>query len=334
MEQQFVCVRVIRANGLDLNLFQFDYDQTWAVMFLNADRTIYGRYGTRAGGRNEADTHISVAGFKKALERALAAHRGYPANKEPLAAYAGPAAEFATPEQIPGQRANDCIHCHQVHDTLLRHKWEQRQLKAADLFVYPLPEQIGLKMRADDCLLVERVRADSPAAKAGLRASDRIVKLNGVPLLSQADIQWLLHRSPDVAALDVTYERDGRTVDTKVSLSGDWKVANLSWRESAWLALRRDVRFESLSMERRRQLNIARDALAFEIKAMYGPGPDPLRRAGVKVGDIIVGIDGRTDLATETMFLSYLRLKYGPGDKVPLTMIRDGKQAVLEVPAW
>ena len=49
LQQQFVCVRLVQMNGLDLSLFQFDYDQTLAALFLNADGTVYGRYGTRAG---------------------------------------------------------------------------------------------------------------------------------------------------------------------------------------------------------------------------------------------------------------------------------------------
>lgn len=303
-------------------------------MFLNADRTIYGRYGTRAGGRNNADTHISVASFKKAMQRALVTHERYPANKQQLAAYAGPAAEFATPEKIPTQRAHDCIHCHQIRDSLLRHKWEQRQLKATDLFVYPLPEQIGLKMDPEDCLVVNRVDDDSPAAKAGLQAGDRIVRINGSPLLSQADIQWLLDRSASETQLAVTYQRGGRTGETTVALSGDWKVADLSWRESSWLALRHAVRFEPLSRDKKQQLNIARDAMAFEITAMYGSGPEPLRRAGVRIGDVLVGINDRTDLLTETMFLVYLRLKYAPGDKIPLTIVRSGDRMDFDVPTW
>ena len=44
---KFVCVRIVHANGMDLSQFQFDYDQSWAALFLNADMTIYGRYGTQ-----------------------------------------------------------------------------------------------------------------------------------------------------------------------------------------------------------------------------------------------------------------------------------------------
>src|SRR5438093_13590389 len=37
--QQFVCVRLISTNGLDLNLFQFDTDQSFAAFLLNAHGT-------------------------------------------------------------------------------------------------------------------------------------------------------------------------------------------------------------------------------------------------------------------------------------------------------
>src|SRR6266516_7942105 len=43
---QFVCVRLINANALDLSLFQFDYDLSFSTMFFNGDGTIYGRYGS------------------------------------------------------------------------------------------------------------------------------------------------------------------------------------------------------------------------------------------------------------------------------------------------
>ena len=45
--KQFVCVRAVQMWGLDLDKYQFDGFMTWAVFFLNADGTIYGRYGSR-----------------------------------------------------------------------------------------------------------------------------------------------------------------------------------------------------------------------------------------------------------------------------------------------
>ncbi|MBL9129955.1 MAG: thioredoxin family protein, partial [Verrucomicrobiaceae bacterium] len=43
---QFVCVRVINANALDLGKFQFDYDLSFSAMVFNGDGTVYGRYGS------------------------------------------------------------------------------------------------------------------------------------------------------------------------------------------------------------------------------------------------------------------------------------------------
>ena len=64
-------VRLISANGLDLSLFQFDTDQSFAVFLLNADGTIYGRFGTRSDQTLWTDD-VSIEGLGKALEGALA----------------------------------------------------------------------------------------------------------------------------------------------------------------------------------------------------------------------------------------------------------------------
>jgi hypothetical protein len=44
-------VRLVKITGVDLNVFDFDYDLTFAVFFLNAQGKVLGRYG----GRDAAD---------------------------------------------------------------------------------------------------------------------------------------------------------------------------------------------------------------------------------------------------------------------------------------
>jgi serine protease Do len=123
---RFVCVRLVHANGLDLSLFQYDYDQSFVAFFLNADKTIYGRFGTRSH-QTESHRDVSVEGFAKALSGALALHADYPANRDQLKGKRGSDAAVATPEQFPslrgkygasldyeGKVAQSCIHCHQV----------------------------------------------------------------------------------------------------------------------------------------------------------------------------------------------------------------------------
>lgn len=75
----FVCVRLINANALDLSLFQFDYDLSFTTLFMNGDRTVYGRYGSWVHQKNSQET--ATAGLIKALDAALAIHTGYPGTK-------------------------------------------------------------------------------------------------------------------------------------------------------------------------------------------------------------------------------------------------------------
>jgi serine protease Do len=79
--EKFVRVRVVSTNGLDLSLFQFDTDQSFAVFLLNADGTIYGRFGTRSH-RKDWVGDVSVEGLAKALQRALDLHKGFCPRRE------------------------------------------------------------------------------------------------------------------------------------------------------------------------------------------------------------------------------------------------------------
>src|SRR5262245_3251676 len=98
--EKFVRVRKISANGLDLSLFQYDTDQSFAVFLLNGGGTIYGRFGTRSDHSYWADD-VSIEGLAEALEGGLALHAAYPQNKAQFAAKRGPAPEFPAPEKYP-----------------------------------------------------------------------------------------------------------------------------------------------------------------------------------------------------------------------------------------
>ena len=96
---QFVCVRLINANAIDLARFQFDYDLSFSTLFFNADGTVYGRYGSWV---HQADPDAKeTIGYRRALEGALAIHRGYPQNGVTLAGKQGAPTPFRTPVEIP-----------------------------------------------------------------------------------------------------------------------------------------------------------------------------------------------------------------------------------------
>jgi hypothetical protein len=97
---QFVCVRIVQANGMDLSQFQFDYDQSFHAFFMNPDKTIYGRFGTRSHHQDETQD-MTMEGFGKALTAALALHKEFPRNKQLFAGKQGPPSAVKVPEEYP-----------------------------------------------------------------------------------------------------------------------------------------------------------------------------------------------------------------------------------------
>jgi hypothetical protein len=342
LERNFVCVRIVQTNGLDLKTFQYDYDMSWSSMFLNADGTIYGRYGTRVTSGPGSDSHLSLAAFRKAAERALELHKNYPANRQQLAGKTGPAPQYRVPEEIPGLEdkpsvaatRQNCIHCHMIREHILRDKWLEGRLTLADVRVFPMPENIGLTTDLDDGLLVKSVQDGSPAAQAGLSAGDRLIQLNGQPLISLADIQWALHTAPEETRLPVTVQRGGQTLDKTIALGGDWKQSDIAWRASSWYGLRQGVKFDPLPEADKQRRGIPADGLALVIKGMYGQGGPKLQQAGLRMGDIIVAVDGQAKAMTESEFLIDLRLNRGPQDSVKFTVLRGDARRDFTVPMW
>jgi len=343
VEKQFVCVRVIKTNGLDLDLFQYDFDMSWSAMFFNAsDMTIYGRFGTRYSTGKGSDANLTVAAFQKAAERVLELHKAYPANKSALAGKTGKPVEWKNPELTPGLTdrqgvavtRQNCIHCHMVKEHALRTKWQQGKLTEKDLFLFPAPPQIGLALEIDDGLIVQSVQEGSPAAAAGLKAGDVLVSAGGQPLVSTADLVWVLHSSPSETTLPVTVRRGAASVDVKVALQGDWKRSDIGWRSSSWFALRQGFKTEALTAEAKQSRGLAAEALALEVKGLYGKSAAHLKKFDVKQGDVIVGVDGRSEAINESEFLVHLRTKHGPGDSVRFTVLRGNERKELSIPLW
>jgi serine protease Do len=190
--EQFVCARQVSTNGLDLGTFQYDTDQSFAVFLLNADGTIYGRFGTRSH-RSEWLGDVSLAGLAKALEGALELHRDYPANRSSLMGKRGQPMEVPSPEKYPSLEGKytasldfgdsvvkSCIHCHQIGDA--QREWYRAARKPIPekvLFPYPHPKTIGLTMDPKERATILDVAGGSAADKADLRPGDRMERFNG-----------------------------------------------------------------------------------------------------------------------------------------------------------
>jgi len=342
VEKQFVCVRLIQTNRLDLDLFQYDFDMSWSALFLNADRTIYGRYGSRDASGPNSDGLLSAAAFQRAAERALTLHADYPANKDQLAAKTGPKSEYSTPTEIPGLTArpqeattkNECIHCHMVKEYSLRAKWEAGKLSADDLYVFPQPTALGLTMDIDDGLLVKSVASDSAASAAGIAPGDEFVTASRQPLVSMADLQWAMNAAPKEGRLSLTLRRDGKVLEKTIALYPGWKKYDIGWRASSWYGLRQGLKTEPLADPEKIGRNISPDRLALVVKNLYGKSAAVLGPLGLKKDDIIIAVDDQTRALVESDFLVWLRLNHGPKDTVKFTILRGSEKQELTLPMW
>ena len=330
--EKFVRVRVIATNGLDLSLFQYDTDQSFAVFLLNADGTIYGRYGTRSH-HSEWQGDVSVEGMAKAMEGALALHKEFPKNKAQLAAKRGPVPEFLKPEQFPSLRTKytpflnyegkvvpSCIHCHMISDAQKELAIQRHQLTDSLLFPYPHPKSFGLILDPKERPTVLRTEPGSDAAKAGFKPGDIILSLESQPLLSMADMQWVLNTTPaEGATLKVTVRRAAYPVALTLTLPNGWRRRDdISWRVSTW-GLRRAA-LGGMKLDP----NPGGRGLLVGHLGQFAPH-DLAKRAGVVKGDILTSFDTITNPTREADLIAHALQNKKPGETIPLTLQRNGQ---------
>ena len=349
--EKFVCLRIVSTNGLDLSLFQFDTDQSFAVFMLNADRTIYGRFGTRSH-RTDWIGDVSLKGLADALTGALELHEDYPANAAALKNKTGAAPMFQHPENFPalkdkftgslnyeGDVAKSCIHCHQIGDALRDYyRAKGEVIPATVLNPYPHPKSLGLILDPDYRAKVKSVQPNSIAAASGFQPGDDIISLQGQPLLSMADLQWVLHStSPEGGSLQAIINRDEGKVNFAVKLPANWReLDDISWRVSSW-GLRRMVTggmvLTPVAEAERGKNGIPLQGMALQVKhvGQYGPHA-AAKNAGFRKDDIVISYDGRSDLLTDSEVLRYGVTQHKPGDNIQLDVIRGGARRSFKLP--
>jgi hypothetical protein len=156
--------------------------------------------------------------------------------------------------------------------------------------------------------------------------------------LSIADVQWVLHNAPPAGAtLQANVSRGGGVKSINLKLPSGWRTRDdISWRASSW-GLRRmatgGMVLESLPDAERAALRLDDETMALRAKhvGQYGAHA-AAKQAGFQPGDVIVSFDGREDLARETDLFAYALQLRQPGERVDVTLVRDGKRIELALP--
>lgn len=324
-------------NGVDLSRFEFDYDTTWQAFFLDADLNIYSRYG----GRDEesADGRLSKESLLVTMREVLEAHtlqgtpgrdRGY---RHPLPG------KRTTPEEIPLLKASHqgCVHCHQVQEYRLLQSFHDGKFSRDQLFGYPLPENIGVTFERAHGHRIASVAPDSPAARAGLAAGDVVTRAGDVPIHSEQDVRWALHRDVEGLRPTVTVSRGARgsaplrSIRVTLDLAPNWRETELDWRKSLRSApLPLGFLGYPLGREERQKASRPDDVLAIRVVSVRGTGL--ASNVGLEKGDLIVSLAGCARARTLEQLKSDLLRRYSPGKLVELSVLRDGKTVELKGP--
>jgi len=171
---------------------------------------------------------------------------------------------------------------------------------------------LGLAVQRDagGWLAVEEVQPDSPAAKAGIRKGDLVLRIDDHAVKSPEVFRELLQtRGPD-ETVKLALEREGKPVDADMKLAATSRPMKLTGRPP-YLGV---------------ELGEPKDGEGVKVERVT-PG-SPAESAGLKAGDHIVKLNGAD--FTRPSKLDDLLSEKKPGDTLMLTERRDGKDMELK----
>ncbi len=338
-------------NGVDLARFEFDYDTTWQAFFLDSHLRVYSRYGGRD--EHSADGRQSIESLLTTMREVLEVHERRQARAEPPPRegrdeggdtdFHPPPGKRNTPEDIPllARSHQGCVHCHQVAEYRLLQAFYDKTFSREQLFKFPLPENVGLRFDRTHGHRVEAVLPESPAANAGLAAGDVVTRVNDVPVHSEQDLRWALHRAPEGDRPAVTVLRKAnasdvaQTIRARLELGPKWRETELGWRKSLRsVPLPLGFLAYALGREERRSENFPEDRLFIKVVSIRGGGL--AQNLSLQKGDYIVALEKNRAPRSFEDFQSDLLRRYRPGDTVRLTVLRKEKEVDLEgrFPDW
>lgn len=340
-KDKFVSVRQVEMKGVDLSQFQFDYDLNWAAMFINADGTVYARYGTQSA--EGSDAYNSIDGLVNTMNRVLELHAAYPANKAGLADKLGKSKPVSSALEMPGltnpgkyaqeTTRSNCIHCHNIYDAEHAHAHSLGKWSIEMMWKYPLPDNIGLKIDRTSGVSVREVTPDSAAARADIKVGEDIARMNGQQITSIADMQWVLHHLPGTGTtVTVESSKSGRH---ELTLAAGWRKNDFSWRGSMWnVPPRLQVWLPELTSEQKANLGLSESDSPLEVRWInkQGKGGQQAYADGLREKDVVIAIAGEPIRnMNSSQFSSHIKLHYNVGDMLLLTVLREEKKVELKI---
>jgi hypothetical protein len=331
LSEKFVLLRMSHMRGVDIGLFTFDYNENWMGMLLDAEGRIYARYGSIDPETRES--HNTVEGLLHTMKSVLVLH-----GKQPKSAFTPP--KPYRPEEIPampGYAKNSCIECHMVQTGLNAQIHQDKKFSRDSLWVYPPPDNLGIKLDNKLGNVIREIVPDSFAARADLKAGDTILRVNDGIVFSEADVRFILNKVEAKSKLTVEVQREGRLVSVVLDLDGDWRrISPVRQRAfQNYMRTRTDFPqwiFNPLKPADKEALGIAKDNLAIKLLAYKntavkgGSLKGAFENAGFRDNDVIIAFDGDRQDHYPRLPQYYLYIEHKSGDNVEVLYLRDGKE--------
>lgn len=336
--ESYVSVKVLDMSRVDLDVYRFDYDLTFAALLMHGDGTVFHRYGGRDV--HEPTDWNDLGGLTALLRATLdefAAHETGDVDPEHQPRHVIDLRPLAQKRARDPKLAASCVHCHTVHETLHRVAVETGTVTEDTKWVYPPPARLGVALDHRDQAVIASVDPDSPASAAGLRAGDRLLRVGVQPrVLTIADLSFALHEAPPAAhELALSWQRGDERIEGSLDLPDGWKrgtVEEYTWRPYKWgLSPAPGFGGPFLDAAQLRRLGLPEDSHAFRVQYLVTWGEKAHRgravqRAGLRQGDVILSFDGRDDFTSPAEFHTWVRLTKRAGDEVEVVYLRDGKR--------
>jgi len=326
--QQYVLARVVTMTGIDLGLFDYDRHNSIYFFAMNADETIYLRYGGRDA--EDSNTYLDLSSIELALEAGLRQHELHKTGN--LLQQVRPAAFF--PEQIVSLKKqvidrDRCVECHLIGDYLA-----QDQEKAGTLdkrrVLYPSPDlkRLGIFLDIPKGLVVGK--AEGAAAGAGLQPGDQIRSFENKPVLTFGDLQYhwgKLDRDARQVRLDVL--RHGERRQLTMQLPEDWWYIDTGHR---YWTVEPMVYFSTVALpqERRKQMGLPDEGFAAEVTEV-DPLAESLNVHSLRKGDLILSVNDRNSSPWTNRPELFLKLTVTAGQMAKVRIWRDGKILETEI---
>ncbi len=152
--------------------------------------------------------------------------------------------------------------------------------------------------------LIAEVAADSPAARAGLRAGDAIVKIDGIDVDAPQGFDFRFATKAIGSTANLTYVRDGRVADVTVDLAAAPETGADQTADISGNTRFAGTTVEVLTPALAQEMDLPFDTAGIVVSKV-APG-SPADRMGLRAGDIIISINGQriNDVGTFSSLVS------------------------------